>query len=130
MYMNGKHWNINADHVVLIEQRDWAVSYAYVTMCYIVKEIDAIIQDAKISNPEIFGGGRKISLSNNTAAIYCVKIRNIMRRSYTIIRCSGVFRGHSAMTAFGQNKSAIRKKSRKRGSFFVEAFKKRREIPP
>ena len=24
--------NINADHMVLIEQRDWSVSYAYVTM--------------------------------------------------------------------------------------------------
>jgi hypothetical protein len=34
MYMNGKHWNINADHVVLIEQRDWSVSYAYVTILY------------------------------------------------------------------------------------------------
>ena len=30
-YINGKHGNINADHVVLIEQRDWSVSYAYVT---------------------------------------------------------------------------------------------------
>ena len=30
-YINGKHGNRNADHVVLIEQRDWSVSYAYVT---------------------------------------------------------------------------------------------------
>ena len=31
MYINGKHENINVDHVVLIEQRDWSVSNAYVS---------------------------------------------------------------------------------------------------
>ena len=36
MYMNGKHWNINAGHVVLIEQRDWSVSYAHVTNLFIL----------------------------------------------------------------------------------------------
>ena len=35
MYMKGKHGNINADHVVLIEQRDWSVSSAHVTIYYI-----------------------------------------------------------------------------------------------
>ena len=29
--VGGKHVNINADHMVLIEQRDWSVSYANVT---------------------------------------------------------------------------------------------------
>ena len=31
-YINRKHVNINADHVVLIKQHDWSVSYAYVTI--------------------------------------------------------------------------------------------------
>ena len=26
-----EHVNINADHIALIKQRDWSVSYAYVT---------------------------------------------------------------------------------------------------